>query len=189
MINFHNATQYSQLGQIGKNWNRLQGKNGTLMNADFSPDFRRQIDQRKSAQESAFISMLLSINRAEVGLEGIDDEAFHVMGEALEARQEKLGRRRQARAAAMLAAGLRIDQLLVQARLHLVDLLPGGAVGDVELLGRGADPAGRGYGTQQVRPPQRQDDFAINFEPEVVVGLQGDVLPIFLAASSLQPTE
>jgi hypothetical protein len=58
----------------------------------------------------------------------------------------------------------------------------------VKLFGRGADRAGGGHGAQQSRPPEREHYFAVDFEPEVVVGLQGDTLPISLVVSSLRLT-
>ena len=82
----------------------------------------------------------------EVGGEGVVDEALQIVGEAVELLQVAFGVGGQPRPAAMLAAGLRLDQLAAEARLHLVDLLPGDAVGDAQRFGRGADGAGAGHG-------------------------------------------
>ena len=120
----------------------------------------------------------------EMGLKRIDDEALHVVGETLELGQIVLGRGREPRATAVPAAGLRLNQLFAQPGLHLVDLLPGSAIGDLELLGRGADRAGGGDGAQQFRPPEGEDDLAVDFEPEVVAGLQSQTSLFFLSRQS-----
>lgn len=108
----------------------------------------------------------------EIGGEGIGYEALHVVGKAVELLQVALGRGGQARAAAVVAADLRLHQLPAQARLHLVDLLPGNTIGNIHPFGRGADGAAGSDGAQQVGPPEGEDDLAVDLEPEVVAGLQ-----------------
>lgn len=122
-----------------------------------------------------------------IGGERIDDEAFHVMGEALELLQIAFGRGRQARPAAVLPAGLRLHQLFAQARLHLVYLLPGRAIGNLDLFGRGADGTGGRHGAQQLHPPEREDDVTVYFQPEVISGLQSKSSPCFFCCAVLLP--
>ena len=77
------------------------------------------------------------------------------------------GDRRQRGAPAAGTADLGIDQLLAQSLFHFVDTVPGQLVGDIQLMGRAADPTGRVGSLQQADAPVAEPDLAVNFDPKI----------------------